>query len=78
MKEMEPKRILIIRLSAIGDIIHTLPCLNALRQRFPGAYIAWVVEDFASDLLRGHPQLDELFVAETEIKHVLSRDNSVY
>lgn len=59
---MEPKRILIIRLSAIGDIIHTLPSLNALRQRFPEAYIGWVVEDFASDILQGHPQLDELFV----------------
>ncbi len=59
---MDSKRILIIRLSAIGDVIHTLPCLNALRRQFPEAYIAWVVEDFVSDLVKDHPQLDEVFI----------------
>lgn len=59
---MIPERILIIRLSAIGDVVHTLPCLNLLRQSFPQAYIAWVVEEIASDLLLGHPQLDEVFI----------------
>lgn len=59
---MKLERILIVRLSSIGDVIHTLPCLNALRSHFPEAYIAWIVEDFASDLLRDHPQLDEVFI----------------
>jgi len=53
-------RILIVRLSAIGDVIHGLPVLNALRDRFPEARLAWVVEDRAAALLRGHPALDEL------------------
>ena len=50
--------ILIVKLSAIGDVIHTLPALSALRRRYPDADITWVVEEAASDLIRGHPHLD--------------------
>jgi lipopolysaccharide heptosyltransferase I len=53
-------RILIVRLSAIGDVIQGLPVLNALRDRFPRAMLAWVVEERAAELLRGHQALDEL------------------
>jgi lipopolysaccharide heptosyltransferase I len=55
-------RILIVRLSAIGDVILTLPVLNALRDRFPRALLAWAVEERAAPLLRGHRALDELIV----------------
>ena len=57
-----PKKILIIRLSAIGDVVRTLPALRALRSKFPSAYIAWIVEENAQDLLQGHPDLNYLFV----------------
>jgi len=57
-----PKKILIIRLSAIGDVVRTLPALRALRSEFPTAYIAWIVEEGAHDLLQGHPDLNTLFV----------------
>jgi lipopolysaccharide heptosyltransferase I len=57
---MNAPRILISRLSAIGDVIHGLPVLNALRRQFPAATLAWVVESRAAALLRGHPALDEL------------------
>lgn len=53
-------RILIVRLSAIGDVLHGLPVLNALRDALPRAFIAWVVEGAASQLLRDHKALDEL------------------
>ncbi len=53
-------RILIVRLSAIGDVIHGLPALCALRRALPAAYIGWVVEGRSADLLEGHPALDEL------------------
>jgi heptosyltransferase-1 len=53
-------RILIVRLSAIGDVLHGLPVLNALRDALPKAYLAWVVEGRAAQLLRGHKALDEL------------------
>jgi lipopolysaccharide heptosyltransferase I len=55
-------RILIVRLSAIGDVIHGLPVLNALRRRFPLAHLGWVVEGRAADLLQGHPALNRLIV----------------
>ena len=56
----KPRRVLIIRLSAIGDVIHGLPVLCALREQFPDVRIAWLVEGGASTLLEGHPALDEL------------------
>lgn len=59
---INPKSILIVRLSAIGDVIHTLPALHLLRRRFPDARIGWVVEEMSAALLRGHPELDRLYV----------------
>lgn len=56
------KRILIVRLSAIGDVVHALPCLAALRAAIPDAFIGWIVEDLSAPLLENHPQLDELYV----------------
>ena len=60
MKGIE--RILIIRLSAIGDVVRTLPAVNALRERFPTAHIAWVVEEKARDVLAHQPEIDEIIV----------------
>jgi ADP-heptose:LPS heptosyltransferase len=54
-------RILIVRLSALGDVVHGLPVLCALRRRFPGAFIGWVVEERSAAVLDGHPALDRLF-----------------
>ncbi|MEN6450833.1 MAG: glycosyltransferase family 9 protein [Thermoguttaceae bacterium] len=53
-------RILIVRLSAIGDAIQTMPVACALRERFPDAFLAWAVESRAGALLEGHAALDEL------------------
>lgn len=49
-------------MSAIGDVLHGVPVLCALREALPEAYIAWVVEGRNGELLRGHPALDELVV----------------
>jgi lipopolysaccharide heptosyltransferase I len=57
-----PQRILIVRLSAIGDVVHGMPVLCALRERFPKAELAWLVERQAADLLDGHRALNKLFV----------------
>ncbi|MEN6465447.1 MAG: glycosyltransferase family 9 protein [Syntrophaceae bacterium] len=56
--------ILIIKLSAIGDVIHTLPSLRALKKKFPGARITWVVESAAADLLKDNPDLDRVIVSD--------------
>ena len=61
-EELETVNILIVKLSAIGDVIHTLPSLAALRRCYPDADITWVVEEAAADLLSGHPDLDRVLV----------------
>ena len=53
-------RILIVRTSAMGDVIHCLPVLRALRRHHPEAHIGWVVEGAMAPLLEGHPDLDEV------------------
>jgi heptosyltransferase-1 len=55
--------ILIVKLSAIGDVIHTLPALAALRRLYPSADITWVVEEAAADLLADHPDLDRILIS---------------
>lgn len=55
-------RILILRLSALGDVILTLPVLCALRKAFPQGWIAWACEPGPARLLRSHPDLDQLVV----------------
>jgi lipopolysaccharide heptosyltransferase I len=57
---MATPRILVVRLSAIGDTIQTMPVACALRDRFPQAFLAWAVESRAAALVRGHPAIDEL------------------
>lgn len=54
--------ILIVKLTALGDITHTLPALTTLRRTHPQAHLTWLVEDSAQDLLRDHPALDRLLV----------------
>lgn len=56
-------RILIVKLSAIGDVVHTLPALNALRRFRPEAHITWLVEEAAADLVIGHKALDRVLVS---------------
>jgi len=55
--------ILIVKLSAIGDVIHTLPALNAIRGHYPDAHITWLVEEAAADLVIGHRALDRVIVS---------------
>jgi lipopolysaccharide heptosyltransferase I len=62
LARLEPGRICIIKPSSLGDVVHALPILAALRARWPGAHIAWVVSRPFRELLEGHPALDELIV----------------
>ncbi|HTQ40147.1 MAG TPA: glycosyltransferase family 9 protein [Pirellulales bacterium] len=62
MLSVETPRILICRMSAIGDTILTLPVACALRRQYPRAYIAWAVERGASPMVMGHACLDEVIV----------------
>lgn len=57
-------RVLVIRLSSIGDVVVTTPVSRALREALPDAYLAWVVEPKAAAVLEGNPYLDEVIVWE--------------
>ncbi len=50
----EVKRLLVVRLSAMGDVIHTLPAVHALREAFPQAHIGWLIEERWAELLCAH------------------------
>ncbi len=56
-----PRSIVIIKLSAIGDVLHGVPAAVALKRAFPNASIGWAVEGRAADVLAGHPAVDHLF-----------------
>ena len=58
-------RILMVRLSSIGDVVHTLPVLSALRRRFPDATIDWLVETRHKDVLVSNPDVTELVEVDT-------------
>jgi ADP-heptose:LPS heptosyltransferase len=57
-------RILIIRLSAIGDVVRVLPALHALRDQYPKATIDWAVERKSAGVLERNPLIDRLVVFE--------------
>src|SRR6476469_1686194 len=59
-------RILIVKLGSIGDIVHTLPSLAAIRRALPNAEVSWVVESRAAEILRSNPVLDRLIVIDTK------------
>jgi heptosyltransferase-1 len=59
-------RILIVKLGSIGDIVHTLPSLAAIRRALPNAEISWVVERRSTEILRDNPILDRLIEVDTK------------
>ncbi len=54
-------KILIIRLSSLGDIIHTLPSIELLRKNFPFAKIGWIIEEGFYDLIKNNPYIDRVY-----------------
>jgi len=64
---------LIIRLSSLGDIIHSLPAFSALRNHFPEANITWLVEDKGEEILKLVPGIDKVVVARAKRWKIYSR-----
>lgn len=56
------RNILVIRLGAMGDIVHVIPAVKNLRRAFPTSYIVWLVEDKVKDLIEELPEIDEVLV----------------
>lgn len=59
-------RILIVKLSSIGDVVHTLPTLAAIKKTLPNAEISWAVEKGSAEILRNNPILERLIVVNTK------------
>ena len=57
---LSSQNILVVKLSAIGDVIHALPVSYAIKETFPEAHLTWVVEPPAYDLLTMNPCVDEI------------------
>ena len=70
LQDVSPNRIALIKPSALGDIMHSLPVLTALRQRFPSAHITWVVNRIYEPLLRNHPDLDDVLPFDRHAFHL--------
>jgi heptosyltransferase-2 len=66
---MNPKRLLVIRLDRLGDVVLSTPVLGALRRRFPHAFIAMMVRSACREILDGHPSLNEVIAYDKEGAH---------
>lgn len=64
LSHIEPRKILIIKPSALGDIVHSLPLLRALKICFPGVPVHWVVAKGLDEFLRGHPMIEKLWIID--------------
>lgn len=58
------KNIIVIKLSAIGDVVHALPVSYAIKEQFPETHLTWVVEQAAYAILEDNPYIDELILFE--------------
>jgi lipopolysaccharide heptosyltransferase II len=65
LKSFEPKRILVIQLRQIGDVLLSTPALRALRKRYPKAHLSYLVEERPGLVLQGNPHLDEIIIRPT-------------
>lgn len=61
MKQFDFKKVLIVRLSALGDTIHTLPLARALKKQYPNIQLDWVVEDKASKFIINNPLINNVY-----------------
>lgn len=61
-----PSKILIVKPSSLGDIVHSLPVLNALKGCFPRAKIHWVVAKGLEGLLEGNPMIEKLWIVNKD------------
>lgn len=62
MKHKPMDRICIVMMSAVGDAVHVLPVINAIKRDYPSSHITWVLQAGAASLVRGHPSVDEIIL----------------
>ncbi len=66
---VDMSRLLLIKMSSLGDIVHALPTLYAIRKNWPQAHITWAVHEQFKELLPGKPWLDEvIYIDKKQLK----------
>jgi lipopolysaccharide heptosyltransferase I len=60
LRNRDFRKILLIKLSAVGDVVHTIPVLNKLRRRYPAARLDWLMNPAIAELLRQHPAITNI------------------
>ena len=73
VRRLEPQRICIIKPTSLGDVVHCLPILPALRVLFPTSQVSWVVNAAFRGLLDGRPDLDRVITYERGGSGISSR-----
>ncbi|MEO8194312.1 MAG: glycosyltransferase family 9 protein [Gemmatimonadales bacterium] len=74
MSEAPPNRVCIVMMSAVGDAVHVLPVVNAMKRVHPHTHITWVLQPGPASLVRGHPSVDEIIVFDRSKKIAGMRD----
>jgi len=64
---MPPFRILVVRLSSMGDVIHTLPAAATLKHSFPHSHLTWLIRPRWMPLLESNPYIDRAIPIERSI-----------
>ncbi len=62
-----PDRICIVMMSAVGDTVHVLPVINALKRTNPGARISWVLQPAPASLVKGHRSVDDIILFDRSL-----------
>jgi lipopolysaccharide heptosyltransferase I len=70
------QKILIVKPSSLGDVVHSLPFLNAIHRCFPGAEIHWVIAKGFEELIERHPMVDKCMVIQKDLWKKISRAGS--
>jgi heptosyltransferase I len=74
------RRVCIVMMSAVGDAVHVLPVINALKRHHPAVHITWLLQPGPATLVRGHRSVDDIIVfdraagwrAFTSVRHALA------
>lgn len=76
------EKILVVKISALGDILHSLPVLKALKESQPNLFIGWLVARAYKEILEGNPYIDRIFLFERErwrgLKNCLFRQQEIW
>lgn len=59
-----PRRVAVVMLSALGDVVHALPVVTAIKRHAPSTHLTWILQPGPAALVRGHAAVDEILLFE--------------